>query len=233
MLSRRDVRDGIAETCGRSDSGLQASSSALHFATCAGEGTYRWLIRRNVLAASPNFSLLPDVRRPSDGPGVDLARRFLAWCELGGDLLAARVLPASPRGGAQGIQSSLAPRPSGWQPSRRAARRSPPPRPTSSPKRCRVRAEPRDACTSKGSSVGWHAHRGDKSLRLTGAGGPVIGSRELSAVCAGVVSGGSVVLFVAVGTAVRWAVGLAEEGLCARDRGGPDGRFFTNAHALS
>jgi hypothetical protein len=75
------------------------------------------------------FSLLPAVRRPSDGPGVDLARRSLTWCELGGDLLAARVLPAGPRGGVQGMRFSLAPHPSGWQPSRRAVRRSPPSRP--------------------------------------------------------------------------------------------------------
>jgi hypothetical protein len=93
----------------------------------------RWdrigVTRGNDLAASPGFSMLPDVRRPSDGPGVDLARRSLARCELGGDLLAVRVLPASPRGGAQGMRSSLAPRPSGWRPSRRAVRRSPPPLP--------------------------------------------------------------------------------------------------------
>jgi hypothetical protein len=51
------------------------------------------LTRGNVLAASPGFSLFPDVRRPSDGPGVDLAG-LPSWCELGGDLLAARVLRA-------------------------------------------------------------------------------------------------------------------------------------------
>jgi hypothetical protein len=66
---------------------------------------------------------------PRDGPGVDTAVVSLAWCELGGDLLAARVLPASPSGGVQGMQSSLAPHHSGWQPSRRAVKRSPPPRP--------------------------------------------------------------------------------------------------------
>ena len=63
---------------------------------------------RNAFAVSPGFSLLPDVRRPSDGPGVDLARRSPAWCKLGGDLLAARVLPASPRGGATDQPRSLA-----------------------------------------------------------------------------------------------------------------------------
>jgi hypothetical protein len=46
----------------------------------------------------------PDLRRPSDSPGVDLASAFSSRCDLGGDLLAAA--------------------------------------PTSSPKRCRVRAEP-------------------------------------------------------------------------------------------
>jgi hypothetical protein len=52
-----------------------------------------------------------------------------AWWEFGGDLFAARVLPAGSRGGVQGMRSRLAPRPSGWQWSRRAVRRSPPPRP--------------------------------------------------------------------------------------------------------
>jgi hypothetical protein len=32
------------------------------------------LTRRKALAASPDFSILLDVRRPGDGPGVDLAR---------------------------------------------------------------------------------------------------------------------------------------------------------------
>jgi hypothetical protein len=72
------------------------------------------LTSRNAFAIFLGFSLLPDVRRPSDGPEVDLARCSLGRCELGGDLLAARVLPASP---------------SGWKPSRRAVRKSPLSRP--------------------------------------------------------------------------------------------------------
>jgi hypothetical protein len=54
------------------------------------------LTRRNALAISPGFSMLPGVRRPSDGPDVDLVRCYIAWCKLRDDLLAARVLPARP-----------------------------------------------------------------------------------------------------------------------------------------
>jgi hypothetical protein len=35
------------------------------------------ITRRNALATSPGFSILPDVSRPSDGPRVDLARWVL------------------------------------------------------------------------------------------------------------------------------------------------------------
>lgn len=63
--------------------------------------------RRNALAISLGFSLLPDVRRSSDGPDVDLAR----WCELGGDLLAARVLPAGRGMGCKVCGSALRPTP--------------------------------------------------------------------------------------------------------------------------
>jgi hypothetical protein len=41
----------------------------------AAAGDTSGLTRRNALTASPGFSTLPDVRRPSDGLGVDLAYR--------------------------------------------------------------------------------------------------------------------------------------------------------------
>jgi hypothetical protein len=45
------------------------------------------------LAASPSFSMLPDVRRPDDDPSDDLVPRPIAWCELSGDLLMTGVGP--------------------------------------------------------------------------------------------------------------------------------------------
>jgi hypothetical protein len=56
------------------------------------------LRRSNALAASPGFSVLPDIRQHRDDPGVDLARRSRAWSELGGDLLAARGSPCRAEG---------------------------------------------------------------------------------------------------------------------------------------
>jgi hypothetical protein len=99
-----------------------------------------------------------------DGPvtaQVSILSVVLVSCERGGYLLAARVLPARPRGGAHGMPSRLAPRPSAWQPSRRAAGRSPPPRPSPSPKRCRVWAEPGMPALARLRVVCRHDREGD------------------------------------------------------------------------
>ena len=48
-------------------SGLQASSSAPHFSTWP-TGGYSGVEQEKPLAISPEFSVLPDVRRPGDGP---------------------------------------------------------------------------------------------------------------------------------------------------------------------
>jgi hypothetical protein len=80
------------------------------------------ILRQEVLGSSRVYHL-PDVRWKQKSTLVVVP---VAWREFGSDLLAARVLPAGLRGGAQGMRSSLARHPSDWQPSRRAARRSSP-----------------------------------------------------------------------------------------------------------
>jgi hypothetical protein len=77
----------------------------------------------------------------STASDIDLGGYSVVWCDSVVISSRREVLPAGPRGGAQGTRSSLVPRPSGWQPSRRAVRRSSPAS-TPSPKWCRVRAEP-------------------------------------------------------------------------------------------
>jgi hypothetical protein len=72
------------------------------------------LTRRNALVASQGFSVLADVQRPGDGPGVDLAcGHFLGWASSVVILRRGCCLPGR-GGGSQGTWSRVASRPSGW-----------------------------------------------------------------------------------------------------------------------
>lgn len=88
----------------------------------------------------------------------DLFRRSFAWCELGGGLLAAQVLPAGP--------------------TRRAVRRSPPSRPHLR-KRCRVRAEPGMRAPGGAAVVGCMTATKTAGVRSTAC-RSLIGSHDLT-----------------------------------------------------
>jgi hypothetical protein len=68
---------------------------------------------------------------------------------------------------------------------------------TSSPKRCRVRAEP--GMRGGPEAVGWHDPRGDSGLRLTSTSGTVVGGCDLGTQSVECSEGGRV-LIVTVGT---------------------------------